>query len=67
MQSCQADGPFSARKRKVQIIDMKMNDIEFFFGGENALQHQNVMGQAVNAFCVQPERFLAAGYKFRTC
>ena len=45
--------------RKVQIVGMKVHDIEIFCSAENFLNHQNMMGERINALRIQVNRLKA--------
>ena len=51
--------------RKMQIVGMKMNDIEIFSPAENVLDHQHMVRQRIHTIRIQPQRPLAAFHQFR--
>ena len=49
------------RKRKMEVIDVKMNQIEFVRALKDVLEHQNMVGERINRFA-QAERARRAGH-----
>src|SRR5260221_3344381 len=47
--------------REVQIVDVKVDDIEFLGVAEHELQHANMMGQLIHAVLAQTEEMLGRG------
>ena len=56
----------------MQVINMKMNDVEFVGAAENHLEHADVMRKRVDTAFVEPERpgtaanQVSAGYRIST-
>src|SRR5690348_13655900 len=50
MQSCRLSQSAAARQRKMQIVDMKMNNIELLCPLKHLLKHCDVMRKRVDCF-----------------
>jgi len=61
MQSGQLAERAAPRKRKMEVIDMKMNEIELVGALKHVLKHQNVVGEGINRLA-QPKRARRAGH-----
>ena len=59
MQRGHAGDLFPSLQRKVEVIGMKMNEVKVLGLAENPFDHQNVVGERVDAIGIEPERFLA--------
>jgi hypothetical protein len=59
MECRQAGNLLATTKRKMQIVAMKVDNVEVFRPAKDLFDHQDVMGQRIDAIRVEPERFLA--------
>src|SRR5437763_11780948 len=64
VQGCDMGHLLTPAVRKMQIVGMKMNDIEIFSPAEKVLDHQHMVRQRVDTMPIQPQRPLAAFYTF---
>ena len=61
MQGRDVDDAVITAERKMQVVDVEMNDVEVLFFSENMLQHQDMVGELVFAVRVQAQGFRAHG------
>jgi hypothetical protein len=54
------------RKRKVQIVHVEMDDVEFFGALHYVFEHYVMMSELVDAAFVQAQRTWASGYEARS-
>jgi hypothetical protein len=59
MQCRQARNLLATGKRKMQIIRMKVDEVELFRLAKDLLHHQYMMREGIDRIGVQPQRFLA--------
>ena len=45
----------------MQVIDVKVDDVEILCVAEQQIQHADVMSQLIDAILVQPQRAAASG------
>ena len=61
MESRYAGNLLAPAQGEVQIVDMKVNEVELFRPAENPLDHQIMMGDWIDALWVKPQCFVARG------
>jgi hypothetical protein len=54
-----------ARQRKVEIVDMKMNNVKLARSLEDLVKHNDVVGERILTFLIEPQGPLAGCDEFR--
>jgi len=63
VERCYMGHVFAPRERKVQVINMEVNDVETMFPAEQLFQHYDVVSQLVDAALTQPQRLWTYWHK----
>jgi hypothetical protein len=50
----------------MQVVNMEVDDIKLIVLAEDLLQHDDVVGEMINAGCAQAQRFWTHWHKFST-
>src|ERR1700686_1401515 len=58
MKCCHVGDLRVATQREVQVINVKMNQVEILFFIEDLVEHHNMMGQLVHTVRIQSQSFL---------
>src|SRR5258705_368382 len=51
--------------RKMQVVDMKVNDIELVSLGENGFEHHNLRSQLIDTVCIEPQGLRTCRHQLR--
>ena len=65
MLSSQRAGGNLPKQRKVQIVDVEMDDVELRGAPAHAVEHDHVVGQRIPHGGIEPERSFRARHQFR--